>query len=76
MEDGALTLQARTEVTGIDVVNGPVTAVRITEGTITTDTIVVACGVWSQRIAQFANAHIPLDPSRRPRRPRGYTPPG
>lgn len=60
---GALTIMARTEVTGIDVADGRVAAVRTTEGTIETDTIVVACGVWSPRIAEMAGAHIPLVPT-------------
>jgi len=63
MEMGALTVMARTEVTGIDVAEERVTAVRTTAGTIETDTIVVACGVWSPRIAAMAGAHIPLVPT-------------
>lgn len=60
---GALAVMARTEVTGIDVVDGRVAAVRTTAGTIETDTVVVACGVWSPRIAAMAGAHIPLVPT-------------
>ncbi len=60
---GALSIMARTEVTGLDVVDGRVAAVRTTAGTIETDTIVVACGVWSPRIAEMAGAHIPLVPT-------------
>jgi len=63
IELGALTVSGRTEVTGIDVVDGHVTAVRTAEGVIETSTVVVACGVWSPRIAAMAGAHIPLVPT-------------
>ncbi len=60
---GALTIMARTEVTGIDTVDGRVSAVRTTGGDIETPIVVVACGVWSPRIAAMAGAHIPLVPT-------------
>jgi len=63
VDKGALSIRARTEVTGIDVIDGRVAAVRTTSGTIETDTVVVACGVWSPRIAAMAGAHIPLVPT-------------
>ncbi|MGP1675107.1 MAG: FAD-dependent oxidoreductase, partial [Candidatus Limnocylindrales bacterium] len=62
-ELGALTVAASTEVTGIDVVDGHVTRVRTDQGDIETDTVVVACGVWSPRIAKMAGASIPLTPA-------------
>jgi glycine cleavage system aminomethyltransferase T/glycine/D-amino acid oxidase-like deaminating enzyme len=54
---------ANTEVTGIDVEDGRVRRVRTNRGDIETDTVVVACGVWSPRIAQMAGASIPLTPA-------------
>ncbi len=60
---GALTLSPMTETTGLDVVDGRVAAVHTTRGTIRTDTVVVACGVWSPRIARMAGASIPLTPA-------------
>jgi glycine cleavage system aminomethyltransferase T/glycine/D-amino acid oxidase-like deaminating enzyme len=60
---GALTVSANTEVLGIDVVDGRVTGVRTTKGDIETSIIVVACGLWSPRIAAMAGAHIPLTPA-------------
>ena len=63
IEMGALTVMAQTEVIGVDVVDGRVTGVRTTQGDIATDTLVVACGVWSPRIAAMAGAHIPLVPT-------------
>lgn len=62
-ELGALTISAATEVTAIDVVDGRVTRVRTDHGDIETDTVVVACGVWSPRIARMAGASIPLTPA-------------
>jgi glycine cleavage system aminomethyltransferase T/glycine/D-amino acid oxidase-like deaminating enzyme len=60
---GALTVSASTEVTGIDVENGRIRRVKTTRGDVETDTVVVACGVWSPRIARMAGASIPLTPA-------------
>jgi glycine cleavage system aminomethyltransferase T/glycine/D-amino acid oxidase-like deaminating enzyme len=62
-EMGALTISAGTEVTGIDVGAGRVTRVRTDHGDIETDTVVIACGIWSPRIAAMAGASIPLTPA-------------
>ncbi|MGH2474738.1 MAG: FAD-dependent oxidoreductase, partial [Candidatus Limnocylindrales bacterium] len=62
-ELGALTISASTEVTGIDIEDGLVTRVRTDRGDIETETVVVACGVWSPRIAKMAGASIPLTPA-------------
>lgn len=66
-ELGALTVSASTEVLGIDTTPGrprPVVArVRTDRGDIETDHVVVACGVWSPRIARMAGARIPLTPA-------------
>ena len=62
IEAGALSVLANTEVLGIDVENGRVTAVQTTAGTITTEMVAVCCGVWSPRIARMAGATIPLMP--------------
>ncbi|OGO57203.1 MAG: glycine cleavage system protein T [Chloroflexi bacterium RBG_16_69_14] len=60
---GALTVMAPTEVVGVDVDDGRVARVRTTQGDIATSVLVVACGVWSPRIAAMAGAHIPLVPT-------------
>ncbi len=60
---GALTIAASTEVTGIDVEQGRVKRVHTDGGTIETDVVVIACGVWSPRIAAMAGASIPLTPA-------------
>jgi glycine cleavage system aminomethyltransferase T/glycine/D-amino acid oxidase-like deaminating enzyme len=62
-ELGALTSLPNTEVVGIDVEDGRVVRVRTDRGDVETDTVVVACGVWSPRIAQMAGASIPLTPA-------------
>ena len=60
---GALTIAASVEVTGIDVEAGRVRRVHTDGGTIEADVVVVACGVWSPRIARMAGASIPLTPA-------------
>jgi glycine cleavage system aminomethyltransferase T/glycine/D-amino acid oxidase-like deaminating enzyme len=59
----ALTVVAGAEVLGIDKSSdGRVTAVRTSNGDITTDVVAICCGVWSPRIARMAGARIPLTP--------------
>ncbi|MHA6804541.1 GcvT family protein [Salinifilum ghardaiensis] len=60
---GALTVSANTEVTGIDRQDGRVSKVRTDRGDVETGAVVVACGVWSPRIARMAGARIPLVPA-------------
>ena len=62
VESGALTVFASTEVAGIDVEHGRVQRVRTSRGDIETDTVVIACGVWSPLLAAMAGARIPLVP--------------
>ena len=47
-EMGALTIAASVEVTGIDVEAGRVRRVHTDAGTIESELVVIACGVWSQ----------------------------
>ena len=62
-ELGALTIGAGVEVTGIDVERGRVRRVHTDSGDIETDVVIIACGVWSPRIARMAGASIPLTPA-------------
>jgi heterotetrameric sarcosine oxidase gamma subunit len=62
-ESGALTVAAGVEITGIGTENGRVRTLHTSEGDIEAEIIVVACGVWSPRIARMAGAHIPLTPA-------------
>ncbi len=60
---GALTVAPQTEVTGLDVVEGRIAGVRTDKGDIRAEVVVVACGIWSPRIARMAGASIPLTPA-------------
>ena len=60
---GALQVSANTEVLGIDVEHGRVRRVRTSRGDVETETVVIACGVWSPRLARMAGTHIPLTPA-------------
>jgi glycine cleavage system aminomethyltransferase T/glycine/D-amino acid oxidase-like deaminating enzyme len=60
---GALTVSPNTEVLDIETKNGRVTAVVTDRGRIETEYVVVACGVWSPRVARMAGATIPLTPA-------------
>jgi glycine cleavage system aminomethyltransferase T/glycine/D-amino acid oxidase-like deaminating enzyme len=62
-ELGALTVAAGVEVTGIDIEDGRVRRVHTDVGTVETEVVVIACGVWSPRIARMAGASIPLTPA-------------
>ncbi len=63
LELGALTVVPTVEVTGLDVEDGRIRRVRTNGGDIEAETVVIACGVWSPRIAKMAGAHIPLTPA-------------
>ena len=65
---GVLTVLDETEVTGLEVEPVPfgrprIRAVATSRGTIEVDHAIVACGVWSPRIAAMAGATIPLTPA-------------
>ena len=54
---------ANTEVLGIDVEDGRVRRVRTSRGDVEAEAVVIACGVWSPRIARMAGSSIPLTPA-------------
>jgi glycine cleavage system aminomethyltransferase T/glycine/D-amino acid oxidase-like deaminating enzyme len=60
---GALTVSANTEVLGIDTEGGRVKRVRTDRGDVEAEYVVIACGVWSPRLAKMAGASIPLTPA-------------
>src|SRR5919201_4535532 len=62
-ELGALTVSANTEVLGLDVERGRIARVRTDRGDVDTEYVVIACGVWSPRLARMAGAAIPLTPA-------------
>ena len=63
MSKDALTVSPNTEVIDIETENGRVKAVVTDRGRVEADYVVVACGVWSPRIASMAGASIPLTPA-------------
>ena len=68
LDRGVLTVLDETEVTGLEVEPVPflrprIRAVATTRGTIEVDHAIIACGVWSPRIAAMAGASIPLTPA-------------
>ena len=65
---GVLTVLDNTEVTGLEVTRPPfgrprIRAVVTARGAIEADQVVIACGVWSPRLAAMAGASIPLTPA-------------
>jgi sarcosine oxidase, subunit beta len=54
-----------TEVTGIRVEGGRVTAVETNRGTIATPALVNACGAWAPALGEMAGVRIPIEPIRR-----------
>ncbi len=63
LELGALQVVATVEVTGLDVEEGRIRRVRTSGGDIAADTVVIAAGVWSPKLAAMAGTHIPLTPA-------------
>ena len=59
----ALTVLPNTEILDLEVRRGAIHAVITDRGRIETDYLVIACGVWSPRIAAMAGATIPLTPA-------------
>jgi glycine cleavage system aminomethyltransferase T/glycine/D-amino acid oxidase-like deaminating enzyme len=61
-ELGALKVFSNIEVTGIDVQKGRVRGVQTNQGDVQAEYVLIACGVWSPRIARMAGTSIPLTP--------------
>src|SRR5437879_1550891 len=53
------------EVTGIELQDGAVAAVRTTKGTIATSIAVNAAGAWAASVAKFVGLDLPVQPLRR-----------
>ena len=62
-ELNALTVFPNTEIIDIEVEDGRVRSVVTDRGTIAAEYVVIACGVWSPRLAAMAGATIPLIPA-------------
>jgi glycine cleavage system aminomethyltransferase T/glycine/D-amino acid oxidase-like deaminating enzyme len=59
----ALAIFPNTEVLEVEVNKGRVQGLKTTRGNIRAEYVVIACGVWSPRIAEMAGATIPLTPA-------------
>jgi sarcosine oxidase subunit beta len=53
-------------VTGIDVADGHITAVRTEKGTVSTSTVLCVAGPWSRAIGAMAGVDLPVQPVARP----------
>ncbi len=62
IDKGVLSVFPNTEITGLDVEKGHIRGVSTKRGHISADVVVIACGIWSPRIARMAGATIPLHP--------------
>jgi glycine cleavage system aminomethyltransferase T/glycine/D-amino acid oxidase-like deaminating enzyme len=60
---GGLTVVGGAEVTGFELRDGRLAAVRTDGGTIRTESAVICCGIWSPRVARLAGTAIPLTPA-------------
>ncbi|HSM45375.1 MAG TPA: FAD-binding oxidoreductase, partial [Acidimicrobiia bacterium] len=63
MSKDALIVSPNTEVLDMETESGRIKAVVTDRGRIEAEYVVVACGVWSPRIARMAGARIPLTPA-------------
>jgi sarcosine oxidase subunit beta len=61
---GGARIETFTRVTGLDVSNGVVRAVRTDRGTVLADRVVIASGAWSPAIAAMAGVTLPNVPYR------------
>lgn len=62
-EMAALSVFPNTEVLDVEVKNGRLRGLKTSQGDIRAEYVVVACGIWSPRIALMAGATIPLTPA-------------
>jgi glycine cleavage system aminomethyltransferase T len=58
----ALKVVSNVEITDIEVEKGRVVGVQTTQGHIRAEYVLIACGVWSPRLAHMAGTSIPLVP--------------
>lgn len=63
LDAAAATVCPDTEVTDLVVEDGRIRQVVTDHGTITAEHVVIACGVWSPRVAALAGARLPLTPA-------------
>ena len=59
-EKGALTTFTDTPAVGFEIENGRITGVKTDKGTIKTDKVVIASGIWGPLIGEMAGVPVPL----------------
>ena len=65
-EKGALTTCTDTPAIGFEIQNGRLTGVKTDKGTIKTDKVVIASGIWGSLIGEMAGVPVPLSPVEHP----------
>ena len=65
-EKGALKTFTNTPATGFETENGKIVAVKTDKGTIKTDKVVIASGIWGPLMGDMAGVGVPLMPVEHP----------
>ena len=65
-ETGALSAYTDTPAIGFEIENGRVTGVNTDKGTIKTDKVVIASGIWGPLLGDLAGVPVPLSPVEHP----------
>ena len=61
-EERGASFYGHTKVTGFDIADGRITGVQTTRGSIGTDLVVAATGIWAPKVCGMAGVPIPLSP--------------
>ena len=61
-----VSIATQCRVTGIDVVDGQISGVRTSRGTVATSTVICVAGAWSPGIAAMCGVDLPVQPVARP----------
>ena len=61
-EERGASFYGHTKVTGFDIAGGRITGVQTTRGSIGTDLVVAATGIWAPKVCGMAGVPIPLSP--------------
>ena len=65
-EKGSLTTYTDTPATGFEIQNGRITGVKTDKGTIKTDKVVIASGIWGPLLGDMVGVPVPLAPVEHP----------
>ena len=65
-EKGALTTYTNTQAVGFEIEDGHITGVKTDKGTIKSDKVVIASGIWGPLVGEMAGAPVPLTPVEHP----------